>query len=342
MEEQSNLNIKWQTILKVVLAVVFLYLLYLLKDIIIWFIFAFIIAILFNYSIDFLEKKKIPRVAGTVILYFGIFLLLSFFIYKTAPIILSEIKEFSQKFPYFLQKISPFFEKIGIETFKSTEAFRQTLQLNLEKASGNILQALFSIFGGAISTTMILALAFFISLEKNLGEKIINAFPSLYQDRLYILWRRARQKVVGWFISRLIGVIFVWAASYLVLSILNVEYAFILSLLVGFLDFIPIIGPLIGGVIITVIIASTSLTQALFALIAFVLVQQLENNLLFPILFKKFVGISPVLVLIALAVGAKLWGVIGAILAIPLVGVLFEFLKDYLQKRKEATPPEVL
>ncbi len=185
---------------------------------------------------------------------------------------------------------------------------------------------------------LVLALAFFISLEKQLVERLLTAFsPQKYKEYLFSLWGRAKRKVSGWFISRIIGVIFVGSATYLVLRILDVKYAFILSLMAGFLDFVPIIGPIIAGAFITLFVALVSPLQAFFALVAFVIIQLLENNLLFPVLFKKFVGLPPALVLVALAVGGKLWGIVGAILAIPLAGVLFELLKDYLAKIKKRT-----
>ncbi len=332
---QQTTSISWGTILKILAAVICLYILYLIKDIIVWFVFALVIGILFNFIIDFLEKKKIPRVAATIILYLGIFAALSFFIYKTAPVLLSEIKGFSQNLPQYLQRISPFFEKIGVESFKTTESLTQVLEQNLGKASENIFSALFSIFGGAASTLLVIFLAFFISLERNFGERILTAIsPRKYKDYLLDLWRRAKQKVSGWFIARIIGALFVGGLTYLILRILNVEYALILSLLAGILDFIPIVGPLIAGLAIAFIVSLNSLFQAGFVLITFFIIQLLENNLLFPLVFKKLTGLSPVLVLAAFAIGAKLWGVMGAILAIPLAGVFFEILKDYLDRRK--------
>ena len=77
-----------------------------------------------------------------------------------------------------------------------------------------------------------------------------------------------------------------------------------------------------------------SWTKAVFILIAFTLLQQIEGNIISPILTKKFVGIPAVLVLVALLIGSQLWGILGAILAIPLAGVIFEFLRDFLRKRK--------
>jgi len=334
--KQSILDIRWGTIFKIMIAVIFLYVLYLLRDIIIWFIFALIIGILFNFIIDFLEKKRIPRVVAVVLLYFAVFAALGFFVYKTAPVFLSEIQKFNQNLPSYLQKISPFFEKLGVEAFKSTENFTKAIQESLGKAGENIFGALFALFGGLWATVFIIFLAFFISLEKNFGEKVLKVLaPKRYQDYLFNLWHRSKQKVSGWFISRVIGAIFVGGMSYLILRILNVEYALSLSLMAGILDFIPIVGPLCAGIIIALIVALTSLFQAVFVLVSFGIVQLLENNLIFPLAFKKFTGLPPVLVLTAFAIGAKLWGVLGAILAIPLAGVIFEILKDYLAKRKK-------
>ena len=68
---------------------------------------------------------------------------------------------------------------------------------------------------------------------------------------------------------------------------------------------------------------------------AFILIQQIENNILTPILAKRFVDIPPVLVLLSLVIGGELLGVLGAILAVPLGGILFELIRDFLKKRRE-------
>jgi len=248
---------------------------------------------------------------------------------------LSESKEFIRNIPQYLEKISPFFEKLKIEAFKSPENLINVLENNLGKAGNNIFDALFSIFGGAASTAFIIFLAFFISLEKNFGERILTLFaPSKYENYLLGLWRRSKQKVSGWFLSRLIGAFFVGALSYVVLRVLNIKYALILSLIAGVFDFIPYVGPIIAGGAISLLAMANSFNQALFVLVGFIIIQQLENNLLMPILAKKLTELSPVLVLMAIVIGGKLWGVLGAFLAIPLAGVIFEIIRDYLARRK--------
>ncbi len=341
MEQQSILNISWGTIFKICLAVICLYILYLIRDIVVWFIFALVISILFNFLIDFLERKRIPRAIGATVCYFSIFVLLSFFIYKTAPIFLSEIKEFTQNLPYYLRQISPFLEKLGIQAAQNTQSLVGTLEFGLERAGQNIFNALFSIFGGVFSTIFIISLAFFISLEKGLVERILVTFSSAEHHKyLRYLLEKSKRKVGGWFISRLIGILFVGVSTYIVLTILNVEYAFILSLMAGLFDFVLIVGPILAGIIISLIVALASPIQALFVLLAFIIIQILEGNLVLPLLFKKFVGMPPALVLLALAVGGKLWGIMGAILVIPLAGIVFEILRDYLERQRQIEEKE--
>jgi len=222
-----------------------------------------------------------------------------------------------------------------VEAFKDKTAFLNTIQEGLGSAGQSILSPLFSIFGGAFSTLLIIFVAFFVSLEKNLMERIISIFaPPAYQEYFYNLARRAKQQVSSWFISRLIGMAFVGILTYLILLILNVKYAPLLALFAGIADFIPVIGTFFAGLVMAMVVAFNSFFQALFVVAAFSIIHILENNLLSPLLFKKLAGVPPLLVMISLAVGGKLWGVWGAILVVPLAGILYEVLKDYLAKKE--------
>ncbi|MDD2696609.1 MAG: AI-2E family transporter, partial [Candidatus Pacebacteria bacterium] len=117
-------------------------------------------------------------------------------------------------------------------------------------------------------------------------------------------------------------------------------YALSLSLLAGVLNFIPVLGPVIVGAVAFLFVALDSWLKAFFVLIAFFLIQQVEGNIIAPILTRKFVGLPPVMVLISLSVGAKLLGILGAVLAIPLTGILFEFIRDLLKRKKEYVSQE--
>jgi len=337
---EKTLDISWKTILKITFAIFCFYIIYLIKDILILCLFALIISLLFNPAIDFLEKTRISRTLSVVLVYLAIFGFLGLIIYYSLPIFASEFSQFSGLFPQYFEKISPPLKEIGIKPFENIEAFIGAIKIIIEKASANIFSALSIIFGGIASTISIIALSLFLSLEKEGVEKIIKLFSSKGKEE-YILsvFKRCQTKISGWFGARILSCIFIGIIVFIVLQIFEIKYSFVLAILAAILDFIPIIGPIIAGLIVTLFVSLSSLTKAIFVLIAFILIQQIEGNIISPILTKKFIGLSPVLVLISLAIGAKLLGILGAILAVPLTAIIFEFTKAILEKKKEEATP---
>ena len=337
------LDVSWGTILKVAVALLCFYVLYLIKDVLVWIVFAMIISILFNPAIDFLQKMRFPRVISTILVYVALFGIIGFIVYWTAPFFVSEIQQFSQAFPQYFEKISPPLRGLGIEAFESFGTFTQVLENGLQKASANIFSAIGAIFGGIFSAVSIFSLAIFLSIEERGIDKTVALLsPQKYESYFLSLWERSQKKVAGWFGVRILSCVFVGILTSIACYILSIKYAITFGLMAGALDIIPVIGPIIAGVVIVLFTALSSFVYfpswlvALLILVIFILIQLVEGNILMPILTRKFIGLPPVIVLIALLIGGRLWGILGAILAIPLAGMFFEFLKDFLEKRKEA------
>lgn len=336
MNGSRVLDISWGTIFKIAFIALLFYIIYLIRDILILSIFALIISILFNPIIDFLQRKRIPRVLAVLLVYIGTFGLISLLIYSLASLFFVEIQKFSQVFPEYFETISPSLKSLGVEAFEDIESFIGLLNKSVETIAASFLGAVSAIFGGIFSTIYVVTIAIFLSLEEKGVEKSLSLlFPKKYETYVLHLWARCQRKVSGWFLSRILASIFVGGIVYVAFLILNVKYPLTLGLLAGVLNFIPIIGPIVTGILIFVIISLDSTLRAIFALVAFTLVQQIENNILTPLLTKRFVELSPVIVLISLVIGGKLLGILGAIFAIPLAGILSEFLKDFLAKKKE-------
>jgi len=335
-QKTRTLDISWETIFKIFIAIIFLFLLYLIRNVLLWFIFAIIISVLLEPLIDFLQRRKVPRLISVVFVYFIVFSLIPLLIYLTIPIFVAEIRQFTQILPQFFEKISPPLKALGLQAFENIEEFTELLSKTLEKMAATIFSAIAAIFGGILVTFSIFSFSLFLSLEEKPIERTLALiFPKKYEAFLLDLWSRCKIRVSGWFLSRILGCLFVGLFSYFSLLIFNTKYPFSLALLAGALDFIPIIGPVITGILIFIIVSLDNFLKAVFILITFILIQQIENNILLPALTKKFVGLPPVLVLLALAVGGILWGIWGAILAIPIFGILFEFTKEFLKERKE-------
>lgn len=331
-----TLDISWGTIVKLAISALLLYTIFLVRDILIWVLFGLIISILLDPAIDALQRIRIPRVVGVIVVYLTVFGIIAFIFYGTAPVFVNEITRFSQFFPRYFETLSPVLTGLGVTAFRDFETFISSISGNIETISQNIFKVLFALFGGIFSTLFILSIAIFFSVEEKSVERgIALLFPRKYEVFALNLWAQSHRKVSAWFLSRLISSIFVAVATSISLFLFDVSYPFSLGLLAGILNFIPFVGPLIAGALIAMIVALDSLSKAIFVVLAFILIQQIESNILTPILTRRFIDMPSTLVLIALAVGAELWGIMGAILAIPLFGILYEFIHDFLKKRKE-------
>ncbi|MFC1629622.1 AI-2E family transporter [Patescibacteria group bacterium] len=330
------LDISWAAILKISVVILCFYLLYLTRDLLVWFLFSLIVSILFNPVVNFLCRFKVPRVLSVIFVYLAAFSFISYLVFITASLLIAEIQQFLDFFPQYFEKVSPVFRGLGLKAFQDLETFSAAATQILEKMAVNIFNAFFAIFGGIFSTILVVTIAIFLSLEDKAVEKTLSLlFPKKYEAYVMNLWTRSQKQVSGWFLSRVIGCLFVSVVSYVSFLILAVKYPFSLALLAGVLNFIPVVGPVITAAILFLVTFLSSLSKALFVLIIFILIQQIENNIITPLLSQKFIGLPPVLVLLALSVGGVLWGFLGAILSIPLFGILFEFLKEFLKKRKK-------
>ncbi|RKY22788.1 MAG: hypothetical protein DRP62_07175 [Planctomycetota bacterium] len=340
MEERNTLDISWRTIFKISGTVIFLYFMYLIREVIIWFIFALVISILMEPAISLFSKRRVPRTVAVVIVYLFIFGLLGYLLYLVTPFFISEIQHFSEVFPQQLEeyfhRVSPLFEKFGIEAFGNFEVFLENAKKSFQAIGSNAFSSIIALFGGVLATFFTISLSIFLSLEKGLMEKgLAIAFPKRYEKYLLGLWRKSKQKVTGWFLMRIVGVIFVGLSSYIIFRLLDVGYPVSLAAIGGIFDFVPILGPTIAAILIFAVVSVDSILKGVFVFIAFGIVQLIENTVLLPSLAKKIIRVPPALVLIALFIGGKFWGILGAILLVPLIAILFEFIKDFLEEKKE-------
>ena len=335
MNNEKTLDLSWETVSKVAIAIIGFYILFNVKDILVWFIFALIISILFKPGIDVLMRLKIPRVIATSLMYLAVFGILSVTLYFIVSVLITEVEQFSRVMPIYFRDLSPTLSDLGIHAFEDIENFIEVTKGSLRELTAAIFSASFAFFGGLAKTFFVMTTAFFISLEGNLIERTIRViFPKKYEKSALHLWEKSQKQVSGWFLSRIVVCSFVGVATYVSALVAGIKYPLSFGLIAGVFNFILYIGPLVSGAFIFLVTAIDSLPKAIFILIAFIVIQMLDGGLMTPILSKTFIGLSPVLVIIALAVGGTLWGMLGALLAIPLMGITFEFLKEFLKRKK--------
>lgn len=333
----QTLDISWKAIIKVLITGFALYLLFLSREIVIWLAFGLIISLLIEPLIKSLRWLKLPRTPAVILVYAAILGVLGSMIYLTAPIFIYEMNNLSANIPEYFEKLNPVLKNLGVDVSKNFQDITAGLITQLQESSGSIIKAASVLFGGIASTIVIFVFAFYISLQEKGVEKTLSLLvPRKYESLVLHFFERAQFKVASWFGARILACIFVGVASFVAFYLFDIKYAFILSLISGVLTFVPFIGPLVTGVLAFVFVgASNSWMVAVYIIIALYAIQAVENNFVTPLLMKKFIDLPEILVLIALLVGGTLFGIMGMIFVVPVFGVIYEFLKDFLQNRKE-------
>ncbi len=327
-----KIDITWRSLFRVFVFSLFVLSLFLFKKIILWLFLALVISFLFNPMIDVIERKKVSRGLSTIIVY-GVFLILvALIFFSIFPPLIKEISNLSVNFPLYFEHIKVFLESHGVEI----KDFNNMINIFKEQFLGIIVFAK-NIVENVFAFVTILTLAIFLSIEKEFPINFARVFAIKEETEKKVLssFTESQRQVVGYFNAKIVSSIFIGVGTLIFLSIFKIRYAVSLSLIAFVSNIIPIIGPIIACILMMFFAAFDSGLKAILVLVFFTIIQQIEGNVLIPILTKRMIGIPPVLVLVSVLVGATLGGVLGAIFIIPIAGILYEFTLRYFEDKKE-------
>lgn len=341
MNESKTVNISTNTILRIILIILFLVFLFLIREVIVIFVFALIIASAITPAINVLQKIKIPRVIGALLVYILVLGFLAFLVYLVVPTIAKDINNLSTNLPNYIEKLSDKFDSFREHYSKYQGIFNQignflnnTIEF-LKKSSSSLVATAANVFGGVFSFIMIVVISFYLAVQKKGVQRVLTAIiPLQYRDYLLDLWERAQKKLGRWLQGQLFLGLIVGSLVYVGLYFLNVKYALVLAFLAGLLEIFPYIGPVLAAIPAVIIGFLQAPVLGLWVVVLYFTVQQIENYLIVPLVIGKVVGLNPIAVILALLIGGKLGGILGMILAVPLTAVLAEFLRDMIKKRK--------
>ncbi len=335
--KRTIIEISPKTMLWVLVIGILVILLFMVRDILALLIFAIIISSALEPLLEHLEKKRIPRLLSLIVIYLLFFVFFAALIYILLPLLLDQLRNFGENYPTYFGKIE---EAAGTITFLpglSANLHDLLVQLTGQIPSfTSLISYASSIFGGVISFVVVLVVSFYLSLSRGALDGFLSSvMPPQFEAYVHGLWIRAQKKMGRWLQAQLLLSIFMAAVVGIGLWILGVQYAFLIALVVGTLEIVPFVGPIVAGGLATLLALSQSTILGLWTLIFFIAVQQLENHVLVPLLIKRLVGLNPVTVILAILVGSKLGGVLGILLAVPLAAVVDEFFDD-LARRKSS------
>ncbi len=318
-------------------------LVYVVRDIIAVLIFAIIIASALEPILRYAQSKKIPRLLSLIVIYFLFFIFFAALIYIFLPLVLDQLRDFSQNYPTYFGRIE---EAAGVITFLpalSGNIHELLSQLTEQIPSfTSLISYASSIFGGLISFIVVLVVSFYLSLSRGaLDDFLRSILPPQFEVHAHGLWLRAQKKMGRWLQAQILLSFIMALIVGLGLWILGVRYAFLIAVFVGVLEIVPYVGPIVAGGLATLLALSQSATLGLWTLIFFIVAQQLEGHVLVPLLIKKLVGLNPVAVILAMLVGAKLGGILGILLAVPIAAVIDEFFDDLAKRRSIPSHPQI-
>jgi len=342
MDEKSKLiNISWVAIIKVVIVILVFMFLYKIRDVIVIFIFALIVASAISPAVDLLEKIKIPRVFGAIVVYIIIIGLFAFLISLIVAPVVNDIKDLSSNLPEYLDNLSTQFKSFqrAFSKYQSVidqiQKFLVRLEQLLVAARDNLFPTITKIFGGIFSFVLALVISFYLSVQKRGVQRILGSIsPFNHRDYILDIWERAQKKLGRWLQGQLFLGIIVGVLVYTGLYFLNIKYALLLAVLAGILEIFPYIGPVLAAIPAIIVGLLQAPIMGLWVLILYVVIQQLENYLIVPLVIGRVVGLNPIIIIMALLIGANLGGIPGMILAVPITAVAAEFVKDQIKKRK--------
>ncbi|MHB8660841.1 MAG: AI-2E family transporter [Minisyncoccota bacterium] len=322
------------------------YIFWLLRDLALLVLTAIVIASAIEPGVAFFIRRGIPRFISVLLVYILVFGLVFLILYFFFPPIIADAASFLSAMPKYLDTINlttPFSNVTSATTnligsSQGSQSFVNTLlsfQSVFSATSGGVLQILVTFFGGIFSLVLVIVLSFYFALQDTGVDDFLRlVMPVAYEEYSVDLWRRSQKKIGLWMQGQILLSVIVGILVYLGLLIIGIPYALLLAVVTAIAEIIPVFGSIIAGTIAVVVAYSTGgVPLGLIVAGLYVVVNQFESNLIYPLIVKKIVGLPPLLVIVALIAGYTLAGFLGVLLSVPVAAVVLESITDF-DKRK--------
>ncbi len=336
---RPTISISAGTVAKAILLILFVWLLFVIRDIILVVLVSVVIASAIEPAVRWLAKWRVPRTLAVLMVYVAAFaFLIALVPFLFIPAI-NDLIEASATLPQKIGSLSFLSAPDGLFSSLSRSNYFSNFSSNLEGAfaglSRGFLETASIIFGGFFSFILIVVISFYLAVQEDgIANFLRLVTPARGETYIIGLWHRAQKKIGLWMQGQLLLGLIVGVIVYLGLTILKIEYALMLAIMAAAFELIPVFGPILSAVPAILIGFSHNVTTGLLVLGLYLIIQQFENHLLYPLVVKKIVGVPSIVVILALIIGAKLVGFLGIILAVPASAVLIELLSDFEQRKR--------
>jgi len=330
------------TIGMALLGVVLLYAVYLIRHVLLLLYISGIFAIGFSPIVRWIERQRLlpigtrlPRWLAILILYLFIISAIVGIFAMILPPLIAQARAFWEHLPDLLARGQAFLIDRGfLQRQLSMQELLQRAPGSDGDTVGRVIAAAWGFFGGIFGLFTILILTFYLLVETDaIRSSFLRLFPRGRRSQVANASAEVTVKVSAWLNGQLLLAAIIGITAAIGLWLIGVPYFYVLALIAAVGEMIPIVGPILAAIPAIAVASSVSGQQALWVAIFFFAQQQLENHILVPKIMERQVGISAVVVIVALLVGGSLLGVMGAILAVP-TAAIFQVIYQELERRR--------
>jgi predicted PurR-regulated permease PerM len=328
-----KLDISWRSIWRVFASLALLWFLFQVQDILVILFLVFIFVAALNPVVT-RWQKKMPRILAVTLIYLIFFLAVTIFATIFFAPLIEQVNVLSRLVPEKINTIIPFFKQLtdGQEIVSQLSSGLQQFSGTLSSFSGNLVSTTLGVFGGLFTAFTILVLTFYLLLEEDAAKHFLgNLLPPKTKESVFYLLNKISNKMGAWVRGQLILMLIIGVLDYIILLIMGVPAPLALAMWGGLMEVVPFLGPVLGAVpaIVVALVATSPLNALIVGLLMIVLIQQLEGHFIVPKVMEKAVGISPVNVILALLIGGKLYGIVGALLAVPIAAIIAVLVQNW-------------
>lgn len=339
--ENLTIHVGIGTMIKFILVLVGFYTLYLLRDLVLVLLTSIVLASSVEPAAKWFIHHRFPRTLAVLAVYALFLSLFGVMFFFFLPPLLKDFSQFFASLPKyfsFLDQWNPWSDVLDYQTILNNIASSFTGDAanigGAADAAGGIVRTVGGVFHGIINFILILVISFYLAVQEKGIENFLKIIVPLKNEKYVIdLWYRSQHKIGRWMQGQIILGVMVGVLVYLGLIILGVQHAFLLAIVAATFELIPVFGPTIAAVPAVILGFADSASLGLMVIAFYIIIQQFENHLIYPVVVRKVVGVPPILVIIALLIGVNLAGFMGVILSVPLAAALMEFVND-VEKRK--------
>lgn len=335
-KKEITINISSRTLLKILFVLLVVFFLYVIKEVVAVLFVSMVLAAAFDPWIDRMEAWKIPRGIGILIIYLVVFGVIAVLAYLVLPPLSAEIETLIVEFPAYYEDLARLWAVIQGGDASDAQVIVQDVQNYLQSIAPQLFAVAGNFAGGIMALIGVLVLTFYLTVEEAALKKFIRSvIPTNYQPYTIQKINQIQLRLGKWIRGQLILSLIIAVFSYIGLLIVGVKFALVLALIAGVAELIPFIGPILGAIPAVFFAFTESPVKALFVVILYLVIQQLENNIIVPKVMEKTVGLNPIAVLIVLLIGAKLGGILGLLLAVPTATIIAIFIDDFIEGKRE-------